>query len=355
MGSVFFKKILFITASAILLGGCAQLEYYSQSIAGQWEIISISKPIDKILLDENVPDSVKEKLSVIQEIRGFATEELNLPDNNSYLSFADINREYVVWNIIATPKLSLEPLQWCYPIAGCLDYRGFFNKDDALNQANKLQEEGYDVFIGGVSAYSTLGWFDDPVLNTMLKKDLNYLVKVIFHELAHQKNYIRNDTEFNEAFAETVAITGTRKWLSIYRSKSELEEFNRNQDADDKFVSIVLNARKELEKIYNSNLPDQLKLQIKSQILANMREEYKSTWSYHNTETNYDEWFENDINNAKITIVATYRNLIPGFIQLLEYSGNNYDSFYHLVKAMEQCSLPERRTILATGDIKIQC
>ena len=355
MKSVFFIKISFITASAISLTACAQLDYYSQSIAGQWEIISHSKPIEEILLDENVPDSVKEKLSSINKIRNFAIEDLKLPGKNSYLSYADINRKYVVWNIIATPKLSLKPVKWCYPVAGCLDYRGYFEKQDALNQAKLLREEGYDVFIGGVSAYSTLGWFDDPVLNTMLKKDSNNLIKIIFHELAHQKIYIRNDTEFNEAFAETVAIIGTRKWLSTYRSKSELEEFNRKQKVEDRFVSIVLKARNELEKIYNSGLPDQLKLQIKNRILANMREEYKSTWTYHDNESNYDEWFENEINNAKITAVVTYRNLIPGFVQLLEYSENNLDSFYRLVKAMEQCSLPERRTILETGDIKFQC
>ena len=355
MRSVFLKKLSFIAVSVISISACEHLDYYSRSIAGQWEIISNSKPIEEILLDENVPESVKEKLSPINEIRNFAIEDLKLPENDSYLSYADINREYVVWNIIATPTLSLEPVQWCFPIAGCLDYRGFFNKDDAINQANLLREQGNDVFIGGVTAYSTLGWFDDPVLNTMLKKDLNYLIKVIFHELAHQKIYIRNDTEFNEAFAETVAITGTRKWLSTFRSKFELEEFNRKQNAEDSFVSIVLNARKKLENNYNSGLPDQLKLQIKTRVMAEMREDYKSTWSSHDYETNYDEWFGNEINNAKITAVVTYRNLIPGFIQLLEYSGNNFDSFYRIVQAMEQCSIPERRTILEAGDIKFQC
>lgn len=355
MSSKILKKIIFIPASVILLTACAHLDYYSQSIAGQWEIISNSRPIDEILLDENVPDSVKEKLTLISEIRNFAIEELKLPDNKSYLSYVDIHREFVVWNIIATPELSLEPVQWCYPIAGCLNYRGFFDKDVAVSQANMLREDGYDVFIGGVSAYSTLGWFDDPVLNTMLKKDLNYLIKVIFHELAHQKIYIRNDTEFNEAFAETVAITGTRKWLSKYRSKSELEEFDRKQKAEDKFVSIVLKAREELEKIYNSGLPDQLKLQIKTRILADMREDYESTWTNHDYETNYDEWFGDDINNAKISAVVTYRNLIAGFIRLLEYTGYNFDSFYRLVNSMEQCSITERRTILEAGNKEFKC
>lgn len=337
------------------LTSCARVAYYSQSIMGQWEIYAKRRPVNEILLDEKTSKSLHEKLAPVPEIRQFASEQLKLPNNNSYLTYADLMREYVVWNVFATPQLSLEPVQWCFLIVGCLSYQGYFNKETAMRQANTLRKQGYDVFVGGVSAYSTLGWFDDPILNTMLNKDITYLVKVIFHELAHQKVYIKNDTEFNEAFAETIALAGIKKWLLQYHSQDVITEFINEQNYENEFVSLVLKSRDELEKLYNSEVPDQEKHQDKMEILKLMRERYKQMRSNRNDDTTYDTWFNTELNNAKIAAVATYRHLIPNFMHLLEKTGNNFEDFYKLINKLDRCSTNERRSILETGDIQFQC
>ncbi len=207
------------------LTSCAQLAYYSQSIKGQWEINVKKRPIRQILEDETTSEILHRKLTQASKIRQFAIDYLYLPNNESYLTYADLDREFVVWNVFATPELSLEPVQSCFLIVGCLSYQGYFEKKAALKQANLLRENGYDVYVGGVSAYSTLGWFNDPVLNTMLTRDITYLAKIIFHELAHQKIYIKNDTDFNEAFAETIALKGIEQWLLRDQLQNDLEKF----------------------------------------------------------------------------------------------------------------------------------
>jgi predicted aminopeptidase len=322
---------------------------------GQWEILAKRRPINEILLDEKTPQALHEKLAPIPEIRQFASEQLKLPNNNSYLTYADLKREYVVWNIFATPQLSLKPIQWCFLFIGCLSYQGYFDKEIAMRRANILRAQGYDVFVGGVSAYSTLGWFDDPILNTMLNKNITYLVKVIFHELAHQKIYIINDTEFNEAFAETIALTGVKKWLGQYYSQDDIDEFTIEQDYEYEFVSLVLKTRDELEKLYDSKIPEQEKLQKKIEILKRMREKYKLLRSNWYDNTTYDAWFNTELNNAKIAAIATYRHLIPDFMHLLEKTGNDFESFYKLINQLDRCSIKKRRTILETNEIQFQC
>lgn len=337
------------------LTSCARVAYYSQSIMGQWEIFAKSKPINEILQDKKTSQTLHEKLAPVPEIRQFASEQLRLPNNNSYLIYADLNREYVVWNVFATPQLSLEPIQWCFLIVGCLSYQGFFDKETAMKQANKLRTQGYDVFVGGVSAYSTLGWFDDPVLNTMLNKDITYLVKVMFHELAHQKVYIKNDTEFNEAFAETIALTGIKKWLAQHHSQDVIDKFTNEQNYENEFVSHVLKTRDELIKLYDTEMSNQKKQQNKIEILKRMRARYKLMRSSWNNNTTYDAWFNTKLNNAKIVSIATYRHLIPDFMHLLEKSGNDFENFYRLMNKLNQCSIKKRRTILKTGKIQFQC
>jgi predicted aminopeptidase len=341
--------------SVLNLTSCARVAYYSQSITGQWEIYAKRRHINEILMDEKTSHTLHEKLAPVPEIRQFASEQLKLPNNNSYLTYADLNREYVVWNVFATPQLSLEPVQWCFLIVGCLSYQGFFDKETAMRQANTLRAQDYDVFVGGVSAYSTLGWFDDPILNTMLNKDITYLVKVIFHELAHQKIYIKNDTEFNEAFAESIALAGINKWLTQYHSQDAIDKFTNKQNYENEFVSLVLETRDELEELYDSEMPDQKMQQNKIEILKLMRKKYNQMRSNWNDDTTYDSWFNTELNNAKIAAVATYRHLIPDFMHLLEKTGNDFEDFYKLINKLERCSIIKRRAILDTGDIQFEC
>ncbi|MGH8246394.1 MAG: aminopeptidase, partial [Gammaproteobacteria bacterium] len=232
----------------VLAGGCSSLSYYSQSIAGQIEILSQRRPIADILEDPHAPEWTKSALAFVTEIRSFAQDRLLLPDNGSYRSFVELGRPYVAWNVFATPALSLEPLRWCYPFAGCLSYRGYFSEREARAYARELESRGLDVFVGGVVAYSTLGWFADPVLDTMTRRGNLELAKVIFHELAHQRLYIEGETDFNEAFADAVALIGVRLWFSG-RLGPEYEAFQRDQQTEDRFTSLMLDYKSRLENL----------------------------------------------------------------------------------------------------------
>ncbi|MEE9552555.1 MAG: aminopeptidase, partial [Gammaproteobacteria bacterium] len=245
--------------------------------------------------------------------------------------------------------------QWCFLIVGCLNYRGYFSEETANHFAQELQVQDYDVFIGGVAAYSTLGWFDDPVLNTMLRRDSIYLAKVIFHELAHQKIYIKNDTAFNEAFADTVALLGVQRWLEHRGSYNTLHDFSSQQLRESQFVELVLNTRNKLDTLYKSTTSDSVKHLKKIDILDSMRDEYKLirvNWDDNNA---YDDWFSSELNNAKLMAVITYRHLIPGFMKLFTAAGSDIRDFFTQVERLGRCSPDTRRHILETGQTTFDC
>ena len=238
---------------------------------------------------------------------------------------------------------------------GCLNYRGYFSRDAAVLLANNLENQGYDVYVGGVTAYSTLGWFADPVLNTMLYRDAADLAKVIFHELAHQKIYIKDDTEFNEAFADTVAIEGVERWLRKIENSDLTRKFKQKQEREDIFVNLVLRYRQQLDELYHSKLSDPEKRMKKARMLQQMVTDYqqeRSTWS---DEVTYDTWFAVGINNAKLNAVTTYREYMPGFKTLLRSVDNNLARFYELVEELGRCPDEKRKSILQSGDSRFSC
>jgi len=339
----------------MLISACSSISYYGQSINGQLEIANKHQDINQLLQSSDINDDLRHKLKTVIGIREFASSHLRLPDNDSYKSYADIGRDYVVWNIFATPELSLEPLKSCFLIIGCLNYRGYFSKEYAQQYAMKLQEQGYDVFIGGVTAYSTLGWFDDPVLNTMFRKNDTYLSKVIFHELAHQRVYIKDDTEINEAFADTVALIGVKRWLQHIAIPADIKAFGLEQEREEEFVDLVMTTRQELDALYQSNQTDSIKLAKKEQIFNSMRFKYKKLRTSWNNDTTYDAWFENGLNNAKLSAVITYRKLIPGFFNLLDKTNDNLEDFYNLVEKLDMCPTNKRREILEKASTNFNC
>jgi len=339
----------------MLISACSSISYYGQSINGQLEIANKQQDINQLLQSSDINDDLRHKLKTVIGIREFASSHLGLPDNDSYKSYADIGRDYVVWNIFATPELSLEPLKSCFLIIGCLNYRGYFSKEYAQQYAMKLQEQGYDVFIGGVTAYSTLGWFDDPVLNTMFRKNDTYLSKVIFHELAHQRVYIKDDTEINEAFADTVALIGVKRWLQHIAIPADIKAFGLEQEREEEFVDLVMTTRQELDALYQSNQTDFTKLVKKEQIFNSMRFKYKKLRTSWNNDTTYDAWFENGLNNAKLSAVITYRKLIPSFINLLDKTNDNLEDFYNLVEKLDMCPINKRREILEKASTNFNC
>ncbi|MDX1518585.1 MAG: aminopeptidase [Gammaproteobacteria bacterium] len=339
----------------LLLYGCTTLGYYAQSINGHMEVLMQRQPIEDMLRTGNSQENIGRKLATVLELLEFAREEMLLPDNGSYRSYSDINRDYVIWNVFATPRLSLQPKEWCYLVVGCLGYRGYYSREDAVVYANKLKDEGYDVYLGGVAAYSTLGWFSDPVLNTMLRHDDTYLARIIFHELAHQKLYIKDDTEFNEAFADAVANIATRRWLERTRTTDEYQKFLRQERYDQEFTELVLSYRKKLQHLYASHHPDANKLAGKKRILAELVERYREISAHWLDYNVYDSWIGTDLNNARLAAFATYRELVPAFLALYEAVNEDPGNFYTRVGALSRCSYQDRRKYIKSPQYADEC
>jgi predicted aminopeptidase len=349
----YFRPTL-ILLIVFLLPGCASINYYSQSIQGQYEVLHKRKAINDILKENNLSDSLRNKLETVLALRKFSVEQLRLPKNDSYLSYTDLGRDYVIWNIFANEEFSLEPLSWCYLIIGCLSYRGYFSKAKAQAHATKLKNQGFDIYLGGVSAYSTLGWFDDPVLNTMLRWSDIRLATVMFHELAHQQLYIKNDTDFNEAYAEVVAHIGVTKWLEQRKDKNRLKEYQQSQHQEKEFVDLIMRYKSILSGIYQSSENEEIKRKLKKESLQNMNNEYvelTKRWG----KNPYKTWFSSDINNAKLASVITYRKYVPAFFEIYEKLEKDLFRFYSFSKSLSNCKPMKRKEILKSKKIEFEC
>jgi predicted aminopeptidase len=344
--------ISFLTLGSV---SCAPTTYYLQSVNGHIDILMKKQLISEVLVAEETDEILQGKLEMVIDIRRFASEHLALPKNNSYTEYADLDRDFVIWNVFATPELSLEPKQWCFLFVGCLNYRGYFSKETAIRYADELETQGYDVFVGGVTAYSTLGWFNDPVLNTMLGRDKLYLANVIFHELAHQKFYLKNDTAFNEAFAETVAQTGVQRWLELNGSDADVRKFSAKRSDENLFVNLVLKYKKKLGVIYNSDSSIDEKRVSKNLLLSQLEEEYEALYQAGENSGQYLSWLSSGLNNAKLATVITYQDYVSGFLVLFHHVHENYQNFYELVKKLGNCDKVRRKAILEDSVTVFQC
>jgi len=337
------KYSFFSLLTLLSLNGCSSIAYYSQAIGGQWEIYRRSRAIDSVLADPATPTALKQKLTDILKMRAFASKVLHLPDNRSYTYYADIKRPYVVWSVFAAPAFSLKPKLWCFPIIGCVSYRGYFSEAAAMALAKDLRTQGYDVYVAGIAAYSTLGWFSDPVLNTMLAWNKSSMAGLIFHELAHQKIYIKNDTAFNEGFATTVEYVGVERWLAQYGTQKYLVDYQQSRQRQVEFVNLVLAIRKDLQEIYQQKPSPK----AKTAAFQKLRAEYailKKRWGGY---AGYDAWFANDLNNAKLLSVVTYQDYVPAFRALLEQLDGDLVAFYEKVAQLGELPVEERRDQLA--------
>ncbi|MDA0823289.1 MAG: aminopeptidase [Proteobacteria bacterium] len=329
------------------LSGCGSLSYYHQAISGHWDLMSRRIAIDKLISTPATDPELKRKLLLVSAARDFASHELNLSDNGSYRSYADLGREYVVWNVFATGELSLEPVPSCFILVGCLSYRGFFDPDHALAHANALKREGYEVFVAGVAAYSTLGWFDDPVLNTMLVWDDERIIEVIFHELAHQLLYAKNDSVFNESFATIVADVGVERWLQS--NQASVSEHLTRYTRREQFNELLLRYRSKLDSIYKGVQTDELKRFAKSEVFRQLAADYavlKQDWGNY---TGYDSWMNSDLNNAKIASVATYHDYVLGLRTILNDVDNDLTRFYAIAKSLALLPEIQRQQCLSSS------
>jgi predicted aminopeptidase len=336
------RSLLLLAVLVPVVCGCGSVSYYSQAVRGHLDLMRRAVPIEEELARDALTPALKAKLQMVLRIRDFASRELALPDNGSYKRYADLGRQYVAWNVFAAPEFSVEPVQYCFPFAGCVGYRGYFAEADARTESATLRARGYDAHVGGVPAYSTLGWFDDPVLNTFIHYPEAELARLIFHELAHQKLYVKGDTRFNESFAATVEQAGVERWLAQHGSDRDRDAYERSQRMKREFVALVLKYRTLLEQYYRQDLPAEEKRQGKAQRFAEMEQEYaglKRSWGGF---AGYDRWFSAKPNNATLVSVALYTELVPALRALLAQEGGDLARFYAAAKELAGLPKEER-------------
>lgn len=335
--------ILLTAVSSLSLSSCADVGYYARATRGHLDILRARQPIPSLLCSDDTSPELKKSLEKVMNIRDFATRELKLPDNGSYSCYADIKRPYVVWNVVATPEFSLKPLQWCFPVAGCVSYRGFYSKEEAGAFADDLRGRGYDVYLYGVKAYSTLGWFEDPVLNTFLDRPEPELAGLIFHELAHQKLYVKDDSAFNEGFAKTVELEGVTRWLDQHGGEEAVREYRLDKEREEQWVDLIAKVQQKLRTLYDSVIGDEEKRTGKEKVFEELREDYvrlkKESWG---GDSGYDRWFARDLNNAKIASIDTYRSFVPAFRRLLQTSNGDMAAFYRETQSLGRLSGEQR-------------
>src|SRR5579863_2083811 len=336
-------RLLLLAAACAGLSGC----YFVQAATGEWRLLHARVPLDTVIADPATPAEVRARLSDVHAAREFAVHELGLPDNQSYRSYADIHRAFVVWNVVAAPEFSLSPMRWCFPVAGCVAYRGYFREQRARDFALGLEARGLDVVVEGVPAYSTLGKFADPVLSSMLRYGDDELVATIFHELAHQLLYVKDDSAFNEAFATTVEDAGLERWLMLQGTPARMHEFRADQVREAAFVKLLAGARAHLATLYASGLAPEPMRKQKAAILAALGADIRAFEQREGVSYPlYDEWIKEGLNNARLASVATYYDCVPGFKRLLAHEDNDLPRFYAAARELAHRSRAERHALL---------
>jgi predicted aminopeptidase len=331
-----------ITTALLILASLPAC-YTARVLSGGAGLLAKREPIDEVLADDGLSADERSKLELSQRIVDFAVSDLQLPDNGSYRSYVRLDRPHVVWNVVATPALSIEPLEWCFPIVGCVSYRGYFKEKRAGDFAAKLERKGNDVAVRGTDAYSTLGRFRDPVLSTFLNRRGIDLAALLFHEMAHQRLYIKNDTAFNESFATVVEHEGVRRWLVAQGRESEIAGLEHERDLEQRFVSLLLDWRGRLDRLFRSDLPDAEKHRRKEELLAGLRAEYERAKRDWGGDDRYDAWFDRPLNNARLAAVSNYFDLVAPLEMLLRHSAGTMEDFYSEVERLGRLAPDERR------------
>jgi len=336
------RVLLLSLCFVLVLCGCQSVYYYSQAIDGQLNIMMNRQPICELLDDPETSENLKKRLSLVLEIRDFAKNELHLPIENHYLSYVDLKRPYVVWNVFAAPEFSLAPKTWCFPVVGCVAYRGYFSAESAHRYADGLKKRNYDVYVGGAIAYSTLGWFDDPVLSTIGYLSETESAALIFHELAHQILYIPDDTAFNESFATAVEQEGVRRWLITNGDFEAYNLFIVKYQRHRQFVDLIMSSRRQLESLYQSNLQAPEKREKKAVLFNQLKRNYDTLKKKWNGASGYESWFLHSLNNAKLVSVLTYQDYVPAFRNMLQKKDGDLRQFYAECLRLSQKSKTER-------------
>jgi predicted aminopeptidase len=343
-------RALMLAALLPALGGCASVGYYAQSLRGHFDLLNRARPVQDWVRDEATPAELRERLRLSQEMRDFAISELKLPDNASYRRYADLHRDAAVWNVVAAPELSLQLKTWCFPILGCVGYRGYFDRDEARGLGETLKQAGWEVSVYGVPAYSTLGWSNwlggDPLLNTFALGPETELARLLFHELAHQRAYADDDTAFNESYATAVERLGLERWLAHRGDPALRREHEGMETRRTQFRALTRALRERLDALYRSDAPDEQKRERKAALMADFRRDYEALKQreWHGDGA-YDGWVQR-ANNASLAVQGAYGDLVPAFMRLFEREGGDWERFHAEAKRLAQLPKAERRRAL---------
>lgn len=341
--SIHLLSTVVLSLLLLFLTGCSTLGYYAQSIHGHLDLMGRSQPIDQLLADPDTDTTLGQRLARVREMRDFASAQLQLPDNDSYRNYADLDRPAVVWSVVATPEFSMEARRWCYPFVGCAAYRGYFSRQQADLYAAELKASGLDVAVEAVPAYSTLGWFDDPLPSTVIDWAEHRLAGLIFHELAHQQLYVKGDSAFNEAFASTVERVGVERWLDVESDPAGRLEWAASQQRQRAFITLLLESRQRLIELYALELPMEEKRRRKQGEFGRLRAEYDDLKISWNGISGFDHWFRREVNNARLASVATYEYWVEPLLGLLGQSNGDLGRFYQACGKLGQLPEGERR------------
>ena len=342
--AVLFRWLL-VSGLISVMAGCSTVAYYSQAIQGQWQILSNRVPVADLVSDDEVAAPLRERLALSQQMLEFAEDRLGLSAEGRYRAYVDLKRQAVVWNIVAAPAHSLVARQWCYPVVGCAPYRGYFSAEKASSYARSLEAEGFDVYIGEVPAYSTLGWFDDPLLNTFINWSPAYLARLLFHELSHSRIWVNSDVGFNEAFASFVGEQGVIEYLQAKGANEELQAYQLAERQSRAFREFLAAAKNHLLHTYDQAARAQ---QGAAQGKAAAYAQIDACYQTHREQfggTRYDVVMQK-LNNAYFVAVGTYQDWVPAFAQLFRQAQGDWSRFYILVEELAELDFEAREAAL---------
>lgn len=344
----------------LALAGCADLGYYWHSASGHLDVMERRVDIDEMLADSELDAGLRERLELVREIRRFSVERLDLPDNRSYLSYAELDRPYLIQNLFAAPEFSTRLYRWCYPVVGCASYRGYYDEARLQAYVARLEDEGFDVHVGKVSAYSTLGWFDDPVLSTFIDWPDYRLAGLLFHELVHQQIYIDDDTTFNESLATAVQQVGTELWLESRNRKEQIERMALWLQYRAEVMALIEATRGQLDDIYQRDIGDGRKRKLKAETFERARRAHTGIAARHGISGGYTQWFSGELNNAKIGSVSAYNAMTPAFIAMIRAFDYDFSGFYGYVARLGEYEKTRRDSCLEQwtnggGETSIDC
>jgi predicted aminopeptidase len=340
----------------LLVCACSDIGYYWHSTNGHLDLMSRRSYIEDILADEATDPHLRERLLQVQEIRHFSIERLDLPGNESYRSYVALQQPYVIQNLFAAPEFSTQLHRWCYPVIGCASYRGYYDEMRLQAYVAELRAEGLEVYVGSVPAYSTLGWFDDPVLSSFIDWPDYRLAGLLFHELTHQRIYIDDDTTFNESLASAVQQRGTELWLQARNDGEALREFSSWLAYRNEVVTLIAVTRKQLGVLYAGEWDDSQKRERKARIFDEARHGHDQIAASHGIENGFRDWFAAQLNNAKIGSVSAYNSRVGAFVAILQVHGDDFASFYRYVEKLAKLERPARDLCLdawSTGSDRV--